>query len=221
MSDAVEEPALSAAEGFFGKHTWKEFLFQLVTITAGVLIALSIEALLEWNHHRALVREAKATIAREITDNKSALDRHIAAAPQMMKNRDTSLRMANELLTLKKSDIHELQLGFSLPSLSSAAWQSAERVGALTYMDYGDVQSYAKLINLQDLYVVQQRRLMEQTVATLSALGGSDNPHKAPQGDLERFRNDLLTLGGQLLMDVQLGEQLSKHYAEQLQRNRW
>jgi hypothetical protein len=206
------------SEPFFGKHSWREFLFQLLTITAGVLIALSIEALLEWNNHRALVREAKATLAREITDNKTALDRHIAAAPGMMKNRDTSLQMADELLTRKKSDIREFSLGVSLPSLSSAAWQSAERVGALTYMDYGDVQAYAKLYGLQDLYVAQQRRLMEQTVATLSAIGRGGNPHEAPPADLERFRSDLLTLGGLLLMDAQLGEQLSELYAETLQR---
>jgi hypothetical protein len=85
-------------------------------------------------------------------------------------------------------------------------------------MDYGDVQAYAKLYGLQDMYVAQQRRVMEQTVATLSAIGGSGNPHEAPPADLERFRSELLTLGGQLLMDAQLGEQLSKLYAENLQR---
>ena len=54
-------------------HSLREFLAQLGTITAGVLIALSIEGLLEWNHYRTL-REAKATIDLEIADNKKELD---------------------------------------------------------------------------------------------------------------------------------------------------
>jgi len=57
-------------------HSIKDFFIQLLTITAGVLIALSIEGLTEWNHHRQLVREATETIAREIADNRSALNRH-------------------------------------------------------------------------------------------------------------------------------------------------
>src|SRR5262245_25696016 len=57
-------------------HSLKEFLLQLLTITAGVLIALLIEGMVEWNHHRTLVREAKEMIAREIADNKGALARH-------------------------------------------------------------------------------------------------------------------------------------------------
>ena len=39
------------------------------TITVGVLIALSFDALLQWNAERTLVNEARAMIALEITDN--------------------------------------------------------------------------------------------------------------------------------------------------------
>ena len=57
------------------RHTLKEFVFQLVTITAGVLIALAIDGVVEWKQNRDLVREATATITREITDNRAALER--------------------------------------------------------------------------------------------------------------------------------------------------
>ena len=55
-------------------HSLKEFSLQLVTITAGILIALSLEGLVEWNHNRALVREARTTISREIADNRKELE---------------------------------------------------------------------------------------------------------------------------------------------------
>ena len=41
-------------------HTVRDFLLQLMTITAGILIALSLEGAIEWSQHRTLVSEVKA-----------------------------------------------------------------------------------------------------------------------------------------------------------------
>jgi hypothetical protein len=189
-----------------------------LTITAGVFIALSIEGLMEWNHHRLLVREANETIAREIGDNKSALARHFTDWDKNADGIDKALDLANELLATKKSDIHEVNIGFHLSTLSDASWRTADRTGALAYMDYGDVQNYAKLYGQQDLYVSQQRRVLERTVSALSTLG--DDPHKAPPHDLERFRQDLMALRAELLVDKQLGESLAKAYDEALAKHK-
>jgi hypothetical protein len=201
-------------------HSIKDFLIQLLTITAGVLIALSIEGLTEWNHHRLLVREAKETIAREIADNKSALERHFTDWDKSVNGIETSLKLAEDLLATGKSEIHEIELGFHLSSLSDASWRTAERTGALTYMDYSDVQYYAKLYGIQDLYVSQQRRSMDRTVSALSQLPGGSDPHQAPPRDLERFRLELMTLRGEMLADKQLGEALLKAYNEALAKHK-
>lgn len=195
-------------------HSVKDFFIQLLTITAGVLIALSLEGVLEWNHHRSLVRQAKATIAREIADNKRALDDHLARSDERAADVETSLRLANELLKTKKSDIRKFQLNFHFPSLGAAGWQSAERTGALAHMDYSDVQQYATLYGVQDLYVAQGQRLLDGMVSVLSILEG--DPHAAPPNDLERFRQGLLALRGELLIDEQIGKQLSDAYKEML-----
>ena len=47
-------------------HSLKEFLRELITITAGILVALSLEGVIEWNHHRHLVRESRENIHTEI-----------------------------------------------------------------------------------------------------------------------------------------------------------
>ena len=91
-----------------------------------MLIALSIEGLAGWNHHCLLVREAKATIAREIADNKSALARHFADWDRST-GIEKALTLANELLATKQSDIAQLELGFHLSSLSDASWRTAIR----------------------------------------------------------------------------------------------
>lgn len=200
-------------------HSIKDFLIQLLTITTGVLIALSIEGLTEWNHHRLLVREAKETIAREIADNKRALDRHFSDWDESVKGIETSLKLANDLLATKKSDIHEIELSFHLSSLSDASWRTAERTGALAYMDYSDVQDYAKLYGHQELYASQQRRVMDRTVSALGLLS-DDDPHKAPPEDIARFRLDLMGLRGELLADRQLGDSLAKAYEEALAKHK-
>lgn len=198
-------------------HSIKEFFLQLLTITAGVLIALSIEGLLEWNHHRMLVREAKEMIAREIADNKNALARHFKDWDRSAESIENSLKLANDLLATKKSDIHQLELGFHLSALSDASWRTAERTDALTYMDYSDVQAYARLYLHQDVYVSQQRRIMDRTVSALSQL--DDDPHNSPPADLERFRLELMALRGEMLADKQVGEALLKAYDEALAHN--
>ena len=199
-------------------HTVKDFLIQLLTITAGVLIALSIEGLTEWNHHRLLVREATETIAREIADNKSALDRHFTDWDNTVDGLEKALQLANELVATNKSDIRQLELGFHLSSLSDASWRTAERTGALAYMDYSDVQDYARLYGHQDLYASQQRRVMDRTVSVIGLISG--DPHKASPDDLARFRLDLMALRGELLADRQLGESLAKAYEEALAKHK-
>jgi hypothetical protein len=41
-------------------HGWRDFLVQLVTITAGLLIALALEGLVEWLNHRHIMHQAQA-----------------------------------------------------------------------------------------------------------------------------------------------------------------
>jgi hypothetical protein len=48
--------------------TIKEAIVHLAIVTIGILIALSLEGLVEWRHHRELVQEARANIADEIRD---------------------------------------------------------------------------------------------------------------------------------------------------------
>jgi hypothetical protein len=44
-----------------------------IRLTIGLLIALSLEGLVEWQHHRHLVHEAEASLYAEIKSNESGL----------------------------------------------------------------------------------------------------------------------------------------------------
>ena len=101
-------------------HSWKDFGVQLITITAGILIALSLEGARETMRDRALVREARENIRREIADNKKEVDNEIGMMADRGKKIDTALRFANELLKTKHTDIHQVGLEVRFPALSAA-----------------------------------------------------------------------------------------------------
>src|SRR5437660_11533422 len=63
----------------------KEFFKELLTITVGILIALSLEGLLEWKHHRELAREARANILSELRENLRELDNEEQDLAKMQK----------------------------------------------------------------------------------------------------------------------------------------
>jgi hypothetical protein len=191
----------------------KTFFVQLVTITGGVLIALSLEGLVEWNDNRALVREARATIVRELADNQKELNDQIAAYAAIRTRLDTSFRLANELLEKKSSDIRSISFERTFPSLKSASWHTAERTGALAHMDYDEVQRYSRIYALQDLLDAHQRRTLERLSGAVAivALG---SPFEAAAKDLETFRAHVMAMLGDLLIEQDLARALNEAYQE-------
>jgi len=194
-------------------HSFKELLVQLFTITLGVLIALGLEGLVERQHHRSLVREAREMIDREIEDNRKDLGGELALMSKRKQDLGQAFQLADELLTTKQSQIHEFSLGMQLASLDDASWRTAERTSALSYMAYEEVKKYSGVYALQELFVAQQRLVLQRLSAALpiSALG---DPYKAQAKDLEAFRTHVLATVGELTVEEQLGAQLLKAYEE-------
>src|ERR1041385_6630226 len=65
--------------------TVKEAVVHLSIVTVGILIALSLEGLVEWRHQRSLVREARENIATEIQDNRKELQKTLDRFDSMYK----------------------------------------------------------------------------------------------------------------------------------------
>ena len=137
---APAEPAVPArASG--AVVNWRDFFVQLVIVTAGVLIALLLQGLVDWTGDRALVREARANIRQELQDNLREVDDEIAGLKRRQANLENALQLINDLLASGKSNINQIDIGSSLAGLSSASWRSAERTGALALMEYRHVQA--------------------------------------------------------------------------------
>ena len=109
------------------------------------------------------------------------------------------LRLADDLLKDGTSDVHELNLGFSFPSLNRAAWQTAERTGALALMDYDEVKELSELYELQDLVVGSQRQLLDRLAGLSAIMGageGGDPTKSAAPGSCRCFARGCSTRAG-------------------------
>jgi hypothetical protein len=195
-------------------HSWRDFLLHLVTITVGILIALSLEGVRESIRDRALVREARGTIARELADNKKEVDGELAGLVARKRNLTAALQFADDLLKTRRTTLHELKLEFSLADLSTASWQTAERTGALAHMDYAQVQKFARVYGVQDLYATQQRRAAEHLSSATAIFAAGNDPTLASASDLERFRQHVLELRSDLAIEEQLARRLSEIYKQ-------
>lgn len=162
------------------------------------------------------MREARSTIASEIAANKSEIDGVLAGNAKRRENLDAALALVNQLLASNKPASASINLGYNVADLSTAGWDSAGRTGALSHMDYADVQKYSRLYSHQDLFATQQVRSMDHITAALAIFADDVDPLSAKPADLERFRERLLAMKAGLTVEEQLAERLVKEYAEML-----
>ena len=211
MTEPTDAPPPAAA-----KYAVVDYVFSFITITAGVLIALLINGLVEWNANRELVAEARATINREIADNKKDLDATLAGIAGDLAKFDAAIQFASEMMATKKTSVNELNFHINLAELSSTSWRTAERTGALGHMAYEEVQRYSKLYDLQDLVVEQQRNLVSRLGEATAILNADFDPDNPNPKDLEFFRERVMVLRAHLGVHEQMAKRLAENYAEAL-----
>jgi hypothetical protein len=206
--DAPDPPPPAA------KYTASDYLFQFITISAGVLIALLVNGFVELRSNRELVRDARATLTREIADNKKEIDSTLAGYEVDAKSLDNAITFATDLLSTKTTSVRELNFHVNLAELSSTGWRTAERTGALSHMDYAEVQKFSKLYDWQDLVEEQQRNMVGLLASATAILSSDFDPEKPNPRDLEAFRANVIRLRATLSLMEKMVKRLSESYAE-------
>jgi hypothetical protein len=203
-------PESSAAHGSTAR--WRKHAVELVTITVGVLIALSLEGVRQWMSDRALVREAEETVLLEIEENRVDILRALEDDSEREVALDAALLFADQLIADGATDVDSLSLGFSLAEVSAASWASAERTGAIAHMDYERVRDLSRVYEAQELFVEQQRRALGRLSAALAILATGDDPTTASPADLHAFRSEVLGLRAELYLQRQLAARVLSLY---------
>jgi hypothetical protein len=134
----------------------KAVVLHMLTVVLGILIALGLAAVVQWAHHRALVREARARIAAEIKENKATIDKASATIPRTEDELKAIIAAMQQLEDGRDFD-GNLRFGFTNYALNSTAWKAAAASGAVTYMEYDELARYTDVYDLQQDFLNQQR----------------------------------------------------------------
>jgi len=132
-------------------HSKKDFIVHMLTVVLGILLALGFEDMVQWGHHRALVREAKTNLATEIALNSKALSDGL---PEILARKDKLEKILDFLQQMEKgkSPHGSFSFGWSGFDLYSTAWKTAETSGATAYLSYDDLKGYTELYDLQQIF---------------------------------------------------------------------
>ena len=137
----------------------KEFGIHIAIVTVGILIALTLEGLIETAHDASLVRETRHNFQAELTGDRkhallelardreihAALDQLVADLPGMLKTQPQQIK--ERLAKIRTS-------GYFLPA---QAWETALSTGALAHMPPDEVQRYSLTYYLLHEYADLQK----------------------------------------------------------------
>ena len=135
-----------------------QFFRELVTITAGILIALTLEGVVNWRHHRTLAREARANIVNELRENQRDLTKERQDLQKMEQDGQVLISLVHQLETNRTTPIRQFQYAFTLAELHSTSWNTASATGALSFMPYTEVKRYTEVYDLQHAFTALQER---------------------------------------------------------------
>ncbi len=140
----------------------RDFLLHLLTITVGLLIALSLEGLVEWRHRVHLVEQARATLHAELVSNNRALHQALLEIAKEQATVDADLATLKRIQNNpedKREQQSSLSDTFNFTDLRDTAWKTAQASGALSYMPYEEAQRYAGVYGSNTAFEASQQKI--------------------------------------------------------------
>ena len=196
-------------------NSFKDFFLHLLTVILGILIALSLEGLIEWHHHRSLAEEARSNLTSEIRENQQLLAGGLAAAPDAEQRLKATIEAIEAYRKNRRDDrTSKLVWSFGLLPLSATAWSTASSTGALGYMGYSEVQGYTRAYVLQEEFLTMQQSTLAKWLDLQKWLARRD-----PKGSLSNLNNEELSQveaeASAALLHTETEEQIAKDLVQQ------
>jgi hypothetical protein len=141
-------------------RSWKDFTLHLVTITIGLLIALTLQAAVEALHHRHMVKEARANLRREMVENQRLYTQNLRSTQAELVQLEQNIEQLRELRAGKTPEHFDLVWNSEWNGFVDSAWTSARDIGAIGYMQPEVIEEYSGLY-------VQQTFVNEEAVSIL------------------------------------------------------
>jgi hypothetical protein len=195
-------------------HGWRDFLLHLFTITIGLLIALSLEGFVEWQHHRHLVHEAEASLHDEIQNNARSMADNLADLHNQqaaLKHDVSVLKYIIKNHKVPKSD--NMSITYHIRSFDDVSWKTAQSTTALSYMPYNQAQEYADIYNTQSELFNSERQAARDAIISLAPfLNMEDNDPDPTEAQANDIKQKIEILQGQLALVDSLMNALDREY---------
>lgn len=190
----------------------------MLTITIGILIALSLEGIVQWTDHRALVHEARANLKTEIGENQQTLKAALERIQRDEAECTRALGALHQLRENRKATVHEIGCSWEGVTLRAASWNAVVASGALSYMPYAELKRYTDLYDeLHTATLIQQQLVFSADLSVFENFGYkmdrdlvatlTDAELQEPEAAVARFQMRLNTL-------EQLYKALARGYAD-------
>jgi hypothetical protein len=195
-------------------HGWRDFLLHLLTITIGLLIALSLEGCVEWQHHRHLVHEAEASLHTEIQNNAKDLPNVITALHKQQDELKHDVTVLKYIIKTHKSPKDEsMSINFGIHTFDDVSWKTAQSTTALSYMPYSQAEEYSNIYSLQnELYTAEQQAARDAIISLAPFLNSSDTDPDPTEGQANDVKQKIEILQGQLTLVDSFMNGLDREY---------
>jgi hypothetical protein len=195
-------------------HGWRDFFLHLATITIGLLIALSLEGCVEWQHHRHLVHEAEASLRAEIQSNESALKSILDDVHKQQSVLKEDIAILDQMINDPKANTHQqMSITYRLVGFDDVSWKTAQNTGALAYMPYARAREYAGIYSLQDDLDAAQKQGVRDAILGIGLFLNADATDPAAAKAQNQTRRERIeVVQGQLLLVESLVTGLDAEY---------
>jgi hypothetical protein len=195
-------------------HGWRDFLLHLLTITIGLLIALSLEGCVEWQHHRHLVHEAEASLHTEIESNAKGLPDTLTALHKNQADLKHDVEVLKYIIKNHKTPPNDnMSIGFGIRTFDDVSWKTAQSTTALSYMPYAQAQEYSDIYSTQNELNDAERQAARDAIISLAPfINTADNDPDPTEGQANDIKQKIEILQGQLTLVDSLMNSLDRDY---------
>jgi len=198
-------------------HTWRDFAIHLTIVTIGLFIALSLEGMIEYVHHRHLVHEARTNIRQEIADNHKALQEDFRLVQKAQDAQNNNLTTIRGLIADPKGTKRvSLDYTISFDQPDESAWLSARDTGALAFMPYSEVKNYSALYATQTIVNREAIDILHNVEVAYVPMIAQSDPIKMPPADQQQMLHNTATNFAELDSLKQLLKELDAQYMAEL-----
>ena len=184
-------------------HNWGEFLYEILIIVIGVLIALGLQQFVDTLHWRYKIAQAEQNMRIEITRDRTNAAQYAILASCADAYLD---RMQSDLLrhdTANLAKLYELGEPFISEAWTATAWDAAVASQIGDHMDTNRFLNYAEAFRRATLMRDVQFRLRDHFVAAM--VGRFDLPDGKSQ-------TDALTSAEYLRRDIALARDITRDF---------